>query len=423
VSSLDSTLKEESHRWPCFLPDGRHFLYVRRGSSEKSGVYLGSLDSKDFTLVLPSTSNAVYAEPGFLLFLRGVSLMAQPFDPGKGELHDEPKSVAEDVGSDVGYSLGFFSASNNRALVISSGAGSTTRQLFWYDRDGKRLGTIGRPGIVYDFALSPEEHRVVFRRVDASAGNNHDLWVFDLVRLTESRFTFSQGLDDDPVWAPDGNSIIFDSNPDGASNIHRKISTGAEREELLLKSSVGNFPLDYSSDGRYILYTQQVDASGTANSSLWVLPLTGDRKPVRITRGETNVSTGKFSPDARWLVYASNESGREEVYVQAFPATQGKWQVSTAGGGAPQWSKDGTEIFYISPSRKLMVVGVQTIGGSVELGIPKPLFETDVDRFSAPNRYAVTRDGQRFILNLPSEGAASLPLTVVLNWTEEMEKK
>lgn len=255
-----------------------------------------------------------------------------------------------------------------------------------------------------------------------SAGNNHDLWILDLVRITESRFTFLQALDDDPVWSPDGNSIIFDSNHDGTSNIYRKVSSGAGKEELLLKSSMGCFPLDYSSDGRYILYNQR-DVTGKSKTSIWVVPLNGDRKPIPITNGEASVSTGKFSPDAKWIVYASSESDKEEVYVQAFPATQGKWQVSTNGGGAPQWSKDGKEIFYISPSKKLMVVAVKTTGGSVVMGIPQPLFEADVDRFTAPNRYAVTRDGQRFIINQPSEGGAPMPLTVVLNWAGEMAKK
>jgi dipeptidyl aminopeptidase/acylaminoacyl peptidase len=396
---------------------------MRRGSTERSGIYLGSVDAKDFTFVLPSSWNAVYTPPGFLLFLRGGTLMAQPFDVSKGELRDEPAAIADELGGDIGYSLGFFSASENGVLVMGAGTGSTSRQLFWYDRSGKRLGTIGSPGVLYDFALSPDERRIVFRRVDATAGNNHDLWIIDLNRSTESRFTFSQALDDDPVWSPDGNAIVFDSNPTGASNIHRKIATGAGREELLLRAPTGNYPLDYSSDGGYVLYSQRDEQANRSNTSLWVLPLTGDKKPIAVTQGEADVSTGKFSPDAKWLAYASNESGREEVYVQAFPATQGKWQVSTTGGGAPQWSKDGKEIYYLSAAKKLMVVKISTVGGSVEMGIPEPLFEVDVDRFTAPNRYAVTRNGQRFIVNLPSEGAASLPLTVVLNWTEELAKK
>ena len=348
--------------------------------------------------------------------------MAQTFDPGKGELRGEPKIVAEEIGTDVGYSLGFFSSSETGTLAIGAGTGITSRQLFLYDRAGKRLRPLGHAGTTFDFALSPDEQRVVFRRVDVSSGNNHDLWILDLVRLTESRFTFSPALDDDPVWSPDGSSIIFDSNTDGVSNIHRKVATGAGREELLLKSPIANFPVDYSSDGRYILYTQR-GTSTNSNSSLWVVPLTGDKVPIPITQGEADISTGKFSPDTKWVVYSSNESGAQEVYVQAFPTTQGKWQVSTSGGGAPQWSKDGKQIYYISPSKKLMVVDIRTAGGSVQMGIPQPLFEVDVDRFTAPNRYAVTRDGQRFIVNLPSEGAARLPLTVVLNWTEEMKKR
>ena len=420
ITALDTTLKEDSHRWPWFLPDGKHFLYLRRGATEKSGVYLGSLDSKEFSLVVPSKANAIYTADGYLLFLREATLIAQPFDPATGRFRGEPLPIADEIGADFAYSYGFFSASNNGVLLVGAGTGLSFRQLVWFDRTGRRLNAAGNPGTLFDFALASDENRVVFRRVDLQTGN-HDLWILDLVRSTESRFTFAPTLDDDPVWSPDGSSIVFDSNPEGTSNIHRKVASGAGKEELLVKSPNGNFPLDYSADGRYILYIV-VDPQ-TQKSKLWILPLTGDRKPFPYIEGQMDAFTAKFSPDVKWVAYSSDESGRTEVYVQTFPATDAKWQVSTTGGSTPQWSKDGTELYYISPNKKMMVVDVKTQGGTFTEGIPKQLFDADVDRYTAPNRYAVTNDKQRFLVNVPAEVSKVMPLTVVLNWPEELRKK
>ncbi len=423
VTSFDTALREDSHRWPWFLPDGKRFLYLRRGTTDRAGIYLSSIDSKEVTLVLPSKMNAVYSPPGYLLFLREGTLMAQPFSEAKGVLSGEPTPIAEDVGNDIGYSLGFFSASQTGTLVLGSGAGISNRQLVWYDRSGKRLKSIGHPGSLFDFALSPDENRVAFRRVDLQAGN-HDLWILDLVRSTESRFTFTSGLDDDPVWAPDGKSLLFDSNPDGISNLHRKVATGAGSPELLYKCSDGCFAYDWSSDGRYILFDREQAGTAFNNApQLWILPLSGERKPFPFVEGGLGNVNAKFSPDTKWIVYSSNESGKWEVYVQTFPATQGKWQVSTSGGSSPMWSKDGKEIFYVAPNRQLMAVGVKAVGNSLEQGIPKQLFEVDVDRYTAPNRYAVTRDGKRILVNVTAELVNILPLNVVLNWTEGLAAK
>ncbi len=421
VTVLDTLRREDSHRWPSFLPDGHHFTYLGRSTDdEKTGLYLGSIDSKETKLLSPAKSNAVYAFPGYLLFVVERSLMAQQFDAGKGEVNGQAFPIAEDVGFNSAWTYGSFSASTNGVIAMGMAGGATgNRQFVWYDRTGKRLEKAGTAGALFDFALSPDEKRVTFRRVDPQTRNN-DLWILDLIRQTESRFTFSQTVDDDPVWSPDGNKVLFDSNPDGPPNLHQKVSTGAGSNELLLKSSIPNWPLDWSSDGRYILYESE---DTKTKGDLWIYPIGGDKKPFPFVQTEALEYTGKFSPDGHWIAYSSDESSKMEVYVQAFPITQGKWQVSTGGGGAPQWSRDGKQIYYIAPDKNLMEVDVKGVGTSFEQGIPKLLFNVDVDSYQAPNRYAVTKDGKRFLVNTSVEGTSLKPIMVVLNWTAELAKK
>ncbi len=421
LTTLDTLRKEETHRWPNFLPDGSHFTYLSRtATDEKTGVILASLDSKDRALLLPVKSNAVYASPGYLLFIRERTLMAQPFNAARSEVQGDAFPIAQEVGIDPARSFGYFSASTNGIIALGASGGSTgDRQLAWYDRTGKRLENVGTPGLQFDFALSPDEKRVVFRRIDPLT-RNQDLWILDIFRRTESRFTFRPETDDDPVWSPDGSKIVFDSNPDGVPNPFEKIATGAGTEQLLWKSERSMFPVDWSKDGRYILLSVQ---DPKTKNDLWALPLGGDKKPFPVVATEATEDVGRFSPDGRWIAYQSDESGKAEVYVQAFPVGEGKWQVSTKGGGSPQWSKDGKEIFYLGPDKKLMAVDIKPTGSTLEQGIPKPLFDTYVDIYNAPNRYAVSKDGKRFLINTSTEGDGSKPITVVLNWMTEVTKK
>ena len=421
LTTLDSAREENSHRWPSFLPDGHHFIYLRRSvDDEKMGVFLGSIDSKEYSLLLPSKSNAVYASPGYLLFVREQSLMAQAFDAGSGKATGQAFPITENVGYDPNYSVGLFSASTTGVIAIGMSSNSTgNRHLVWFDRNGKRLGEVGSAGNQFDFSLSPDEKKVAIRRIDAQT-RNHDLWLIDLLRQTESRFTFRPAVDDDPVWSPDGSTIYFDSNPDGIPNIHRKPSSGVGSEELFLKSSVSSIPLDCSPDGRYLLF---VNTDPQTKEDLWILPLTGEKKPFPYLQSDASEISGMFSPDGRWIAYASNESGKYEVYVQAFPSKQGKWQVSTGGGAHPVWNKNGKEIFYLAPDKKLMAVDVTSTGTSFEQGIPKPLFTTDVDSYVSFNRFVVSKDGKRFLINTSVEGTNPKPIMVILNWTAEIKKK
>ena len=421
LTTLDSARREDSHRWASFLPDGRHFVYLRRSTEdEKTGVFLGSLDSRESSLLLPIKSNAIYASPGYLLFVMERSLMAQPFDASKGTLSGQAFPITEDVGFDQTYSFGLFSASSGGVLALGLGAGSTgNRQLVWFDRSGKRLEKAGTSGSNFDFCVSPDEKRVVFRRVDPLTRNN-DLWILDLQRQTESRFTFSSAVDDDPVWSSDGSRVFFDSNPEGVANLYQKVGSGAGTEELLFKSPDGKFPMDCSPDGRYLLFQQ---LGQRTKEDLWILPTGGDRKPYPYVQSAASEYSGHFSPDGRWIAYSSDESGKYEVYVQAFPLTQGKWQVSISGGAAPLWSKDGKELFYLAPDKKVMAVSVTGRGTSFEQGIPKPLFDTDVDVYVAAARYAVSKDGKRFLINSSVEGSSSKPIMIALDWAHGITRK
>ncbi len=421
ISSLDSARKEDSHRWPNMLPDGKHFTYERRSTDdEKTGVFLGSLDSKDYSLLVNVRSNAVYAAPGYLLYARESSLMAQPFDARKGALTGQAFPIADEVGFDQALTFGLFSASANGVLIFDMGTGAKgSRQLVWFDRTGKRIGEVSSTGAIFDFALSPDEHQVVFRRIDPQT-QNQDLWTNDLLLKTESRFTFRPARDDDPMWSPDGTTIYFDSNPDGAPNLHRKIASGTGSEEILFKSATLNTPLDCSPDGKSILL-QVVTTKG--REDIWVFPLTGGEKPYPFLETAASEYSGRFSPDGRWVAYSSDESGKYEIYVQAFPKGDGKWQVSNGGGGNPMWGKDGKELFYLAPDKKLMAVDVQGAGAKFERGIPKPLFTTDVDFYASVNRFAVTADGQRFLINCSVDGKNEKPVAVIVNWTSEIRKQ
>ena len=323
LTTLDSTRKETSHRWPYFLPDGKHFIYFVNGAqTDKRGIFVTSLDSKEQKLLLVTTTNAVFASPDYLFFSRDRTLMAQRFDLGKLELTGEPFPVAEQVGS-TGFNLGNFSVSQNGTLAYASG--SPARQLVWFDRNGKQLGRVGPPGIYFDIVLSPDEKRVTIQRGDPT-GSPADIWLLDLVRGTPSRFTFDPADDDSPVWSPDGGKIAFSNARGGVMNMYWKISSGAGNEELLFKSNLTQFPNDWSRDGRFLLF-DNIDP--TTKTDVWVLPLSKnaseDGKPFPILQTAFDERLAQFSPNGRWIAYVSNESSRgDEVYVQSFPPSGGK---------------------------------------------------------------------------------------------------
>ncbi len=436
VTELDKTRGQTTHRWPWFLPDGRHFLYLARANlslsnqEQSEGIFVGSLDSKEVKFLVSTKLFAAYASPpsnargtaGYLLFVRDKTLMAQVFDPGKLQLSGEPVTVAEGVLSyptqigPTGYAA--FSASANDHLSYLSGDSPVT-QLAWLDRAGKLLGTLGPAGLFNQPMLSPDGQRVAMNNESLGQG---DIWILELKRGTSTRFTFDPARDVSALWSPDGTRIVFGSDRGGQWGLYQKISSGAGSDELLLRTGQTTFPDDWSLDGRFIIY--EIDGGPKTKFDLWVLPLFGDRKPFPFLQTEFTEQHAQFSPDGRFIAYVSDESGRAEVYVQSFPASGGKWQVSTGGGDQPQWRRDGRELFYVAPDKNLMAV-TDTLGATFEAGTPVQLFKTRVPQstlIGERNNFAVAPDGQRLLVNNVVEDSASQPITVVLNWTAQFKK-
>ena len=417
LTTLDASRKEISHYHPRFLPDGRHFIYLANSPQrESAGIYVGSLDKQEPKRLASSDSHAEYSPPGYLLFLRDRTLMAQGFDTDKLELRGEPFSVAEHVDHLAGGGrFALFSVSQTGVLAYRTGL-SDSSQLTWFDREGKPIGTIGPAGSYNSPWLSPDEKRVAFARQEAQGGG-FDIWLLELARGNLNRFTFDPAGDQYPTWSPDGSRIVFSSDREGVLNFYQKAASGAGNDEALLKSDQGKIPNDWSADGRFILYQTGLD--------IWVLPLSGEQKPFPFLQTEFNEGWARFSPDGKWIAYSSNESGSWQVYVQSFPALGGKWMISTDGGAQPQWRRDGKELFYISSNRKLMAVDVKGNGSTFEAGVPNALFDLRLQTPSLPgprNFYIAGADGKRFLVTSVSEERITTPTTVVMNWTADLKK-
>jgi serine/threonine protein kinase len=402
-----------SHRFPQFLPDGRHFIYLVRGNPPQS-IYVGSLDGAAPKLLARTDAPAVVHPSGFLLFLRQRTLLAQVFDFKRQELSNNPLPVAEQVVVDeAAFSAGFSAASG--IVAYRTGSPPATYQLTWLDRSGKRIGTLGDPGVdLHDVELSPDGERVaVYRRVNGES----NLWLIDTARGVPTRFTF-KGLNSFPLWSPDGNRVVYTSNRKGVYDLYWRLSSSAGADELLLESDQTKAPVDWSSDGRFLLFAS-VDPQ--TKGDLWVLPMFGDRKPFSFLKTPFTETLGQFSPDGKWIAYQSNESGQPEIYVQPFPGPGRKFQISTNGGAQPRWNKNGKEIFYVSLTSQMMAAPVRLSpdGQSLETGRPAVLFPVRIAEGPVPVndkwQYAVSPNGQRFLVNLATEGATS-PITLILNW-------
>ncbi len=340
-----------------------------------------------------------------------------PFDADSLKLTGEPFVVADKVRV-FGEFGGGFSVSDNGSLAYDPNAVTNNQQLTWVDRAGKPLGTVGPVGEYEYPRLSPDGKRVAVVRRDPQS-RTWDIYVIDLARGAGSRLTFDPGEDRFPVWSPDGSRIAWRANRDGAFQIYQKLASGDGQEELLLKADVPIASASWSADGRLLLHSRNDQKTG---QDLWVLPLAGDLRPSPFLQTTFNEFEGRFSPDGRWIAYRSNDQGGLEVFVQTFPASGGKWQVSTNGGGQPWWRSDGKELYYLSNDGKLMAVEVKP-GSSFEALAPRALFDLAPARaLGGGSSYAVTAAGDRFLFVTAREEAASLQFTVVVNWAAEAKK-
>jgi Tol biopolymer transport system component/predicted Ser/Thr protein kinase len=419
VTTPDTSRLEGGHRWPHFLPDGHHFLYNIRGALEQRGVYAGSLDRKTKKFLMHLNWNAVYAPPNYLLYLNGNTLMAQAFDAGTLQISGQPFSIAEGVGG-ASNGLQAVSVSRTGALAYTS-AMLDIGQLTWFDRSGKILEAVGPIGDYTDFRLSPDEKRLAMSLVDSKV-STPDIWLADLARGGSlTRFTSDPLLDASAVWSPDGARIMFRTNRKGNISFFEKSAGGAGNEEQFSSESGFNLvPSDWSPDGQHILYSKRTSSSGF---NLWLLAVTGDKKPVAFLVSSADEMHGNFSPDGRFVAYSSDDSGKFEVYVQTFPRTDRRWKISTNGGYEPRWRHDGRELYYLSEDRKLIAVQVSGTP-EFEVGAPKALFQTRVPEGVNPQRtnYVPSRDGQRFLLKTQSGEPGPRSITVVLNWTAGLKR-
>ena len=406
--------------WPEFLPDGKHYLYLSVGKAPyQQGIYAASLDSNDRTFLVATNTNAAYLQSGQLLFTRGSTLMAQPFDIGSLKLSGEPHPVADHIESGATRStlpIATFAASPNGVLLWRHDNRSSLSSLQWFDRSGKALGVVGEAADYSNPALSPDESKLSVSIRDPQT-KTRDIWIFDLVRGGKTRLTFDPADDLDCIWSPDGTRIAFTSDRAGQRNIYWKLADGSGPEELVLGGKDGQQNVvDWSRDGKYLLYGHDPDRV----QHLYVLPLAGDRKPVLFIKTPFATQQGHFSPNDRWVAYRSPESGRNEVFVQGFnldpSQPRGKWQVSTEGGELPRWRGDGKELFFHFTD-SFFAVDVTTDGPAFTAGIPKRLFDIPaVSASSTHGEYVVTRDGQRFLVAMQSDKAAAQPIEVVVNW-------
>jgi eukaryotic-like serine/threonine-protein kinase len=418
-------IPNEGHRFPKFLPDNKHFLYlVNFGKPETNGINISSLDGSPPVHILSDDSSAVYVSleasggNGLLLFRREGTLMGVPFDLRRLRIAGEVFPIAEGVGTALNTQNAAFSISDNGMLAYGNGLSNTEgREMAWMDRTGKRLGVVGQPGRIGGQLLSPDEKEILFSLLNV-AGDAADLWLLDVARGVPSRSTFRTGLSDNGIWSPDGSTIVFQSDN---TAIYRKSANGTGKEELLLAAGINNRPLDWSRDGKFVVYMSS--NGGSTGYGLWLLPMEGDHKPVSYLQTPFNEGDAQFSPDGKWMAYASNESGQPQVYVQAIPATGAKWQISPAGGVQPRWRRDGKELFYIATDQKLVAVPVKS-GAGFEAGAPQPLFELDPVFPPLGGRFAYqpTADGKRFLVLSMVGGTATPPINLVVNWSAGLKK-
>jgi serine/threonine protein kinase/Tol biopolymer transport system component len=419
ATAIDKT-KHDTQRWPWFLPDGKHFIFLATshngGDPKQNGIYFGSVDGSVAHFVAATDSAAQYAS-GYLLYRASTALVAQPFDPQKGALLGSAIPLVNNLRDDVGVWRSIFAVSQNGLMVYQIGnAASAKSHLVWFDRSGKTLGDFDpAENTIIDVRLSPDNKRVAF-------ASGTGIWTLDLERKTKTRITFDQELVQEPAWSPDGKTLMFSARmAKGGGNveIRSKAADGSGSEKTLIAEQNNYHYPAWSPDGKYLTYLW---GDGEKMVSLWMVPLAGDAKPVAIVQPpsqQSNIYSYRISPDSHWLAYVSDESGQQDVYITSFPGGKGKWKVSANGGAYPAWSGSGKELFFESITNDFFVCTVAVKGSEIDVGTPQHLLHT-----SSPGigiSFDVSSDGKRLLVNRAEEETQA-PLQLVTNWPAELKK-
>ncbi|MGO9843188.1 MAG: protein kinase domain-containing protein [Candidatus Acidiferrales bacterium] len=425
---LDKTL-HSTHRWPWFLPDGKHFIFLATshvgGDVKKNGIYFGSIDTTDTREILATDSAAQYAS-GYLLYRANSALVAQPFDPKNGGLTESPLPLVNNLRDDVGVWRSIFAVSQNGVMVYQLGNPDSARsRLVWFDRSGKPLAdfdpqeatiTDSRALLgVRDPRLSPDNKRVAY-------ATGTGIWTLDLDRKTKTRITFDQQVVQEPSWSPDGKALIFSAlvaSGGGNVEIRSKAADGSGAEKPLITEQNNYHHPAWSPDGKYITYLW---GDGEKMVSLWFVPVAGNAKPVAVVQPpstQSNVFAYRVSPDGHWIAYASDESGQLEIYITSFPDGKGKWRVSANSGTYPAWSGNGRELFFETVTNDYFVCSITAKGLDLTVGAPERLFHTSTPGIGTS--YDVSSDGKRLLVNR-SEEEVQTPLQLNTNWLAELKK-
>lgn len=407
---------QAGHRGPAFLPDGRRFLFYAPGRPDVRGIHLGELGGASIARLVDADSPAVFAPPDHLLYVHQSRLLAQRFDVARAALVGDSVVVAESVGFEPGSGLPAVSVSATGTIAYRTGVVGALRQFIWFDRNGQELARVGAPevrGPAYP-SISPDGRRLAIQQ---SISGNTDVRLVDLERGVSTRFTSDAAPDIVPVWSPEGDRLIYSSLHDGVLELFEQPLDGDRA--LLLRTGQPKQITDWSRDGRHILFRTVATDSPAVDMDVWALPLDGDRTPIAIVRTPFVERDARFSPDASWISYQSNESGRPEVYVQAFAGGGGRERISVDGGVHARWRADGRELFYLTLDGELMAVPVSIApdGQSLRPGTPVPLFRVPVGGVQgvSMHSYVASDDGQRFLVDALLEQQPA-PISLIVNW-------
>jgi len=417
VTKFDEERMDNSHRHPRFLPDGDHFLYMARSASgtyEGQAVMIGSLDGSVDRQLMRAPAAVEYAS-GHLLFVRDRTLMARAFDADALEFTGDAFPVAEAVTLlPAGTVIGVYSASQNGVLAYQSGAGDEGNfRLVWRDREGNELDTLGEPGNIGEVHLVPGGELAAVQMEEMAAGSG-DVWVVDLRRDLFTRFTFEPGYELGLTPTPDGKAIFFSLQKDGVYALVKKEIGGSGDGEVVYESTTEMYPSSVSPDGSTLALFKGGD---TSSFDIWVLPLDDKGEPSPFIATEFNDENAMFSPDGLWLAYQSDESGRPEVYVIAYPDRGRKWQISTDGGQGPRWSRDGSEVLYQASDGSLVAVRVVPRDGGLLIGAAEKLFNTMIQP-TGNYFWDISEDGERMLTMEAVSNREAPNLSVVVNWLD-----